>query len=150
MRYATVVKKGVFDSAHRNTGFGEGHKCNRIHGHTFNYEIHVRSAINEKTGLSIDFGVIKNAMKNRVDKVLDHYYLNEDVPYFRDIPPSAENIACFIFERVQKELNRLLHIGEISTYGEVTKVVLHETPTSTIIIESNDIILPHYREGTDF
>lgn len=124
---ATVVKKGVFDSAHRNTGFGEGHKCNNIHGHTFNYEVHVESEVDPKTGLSIDFGEVKKAMKEKVD-VLDHKYLNEDVPYFREVPPSAENIASYIFRSVQAYFN------ENNINGKVVKVVLHETPTSSVII----------------
>lgn len=140
-RYATVVKKSVFDSAHRNTGFGEGHKCNNIHGHTFNYEVHVRSAINEETGLSVDFGIVKLAMNELVDRVLDHKFLNEDVEYFQTVPPSAENIAYFIFEEVQGYLD--LHSFE----AEVTKVVLHETPTSTVEITLDDFPYP---PGLDF
>ena len=133
-RHAIVVKKGVFDSAHRNTGFGEGHKCNRVHGHTFNYEVHVKSEINEDTGLSIDFGLVKQAMKTTVDEVLDHYYLNEDVKFFREVPPSAENIAYFIMASVQDYLDNqhLLELSDVT--GTVVKVVLHETPTSAIIV----------------
>lgn len=141
-RYATVVKKGVFDSAHRNTGFGDGHKCAEIHGHTFNYEVHVRSLINDETGLSIDFGAVKKAMKDKVEAVLDHKYLNEKVEYFKNVPPSAENIAFFIFEEVQNELQHMFFRDELSVSGEVVKVELHETPTSSIIITLDDFPYP--------
>jgi 6-pyruvoyltetrahydropterin/6-carboxytetrahydropterin synthase len=133
MPYATVVKKSVFDSAHKNTGFGEGHKCSNIHGHTFNYEVAVKAKINEETGLSIDFGVVKEAMKERVDKVLDHQFLNE-LPFFpEDTPPSAENITWFIFKRVQEYLD-----GK-DFGGEVQWVKLDETPTSSVIIRKEDL-----------
>lgn len=135
MPYATVVKKGVFDAAHKNPGFGEGHKCNRIHGHTFEYKVAVRSRIDELTGLSIDFGAIKKAMKEEVEEKLDHYYLNEDVPLFREIPPSAENIAIFIYLQVQAYLDR--NCPEKN--AEVVWVELAETPTSSVIIRKEDL-----------
>lgn len=137
MAYATVVKKSVFDSAHRNTGFGEGHKCNRIHGHTFNYEVGVRAWIDPETGLSIDFGLVKEAMKEAVDKVLDHYYLN-DLEYFRKIPPSAENIAIFIYKQVRDYLKKNYLDMVIKHDVSVEFVKLHETPTSTIVFTKGD------------
>lgn len=138
MPYATVVKKSVFDSAHRNTGFGEGHKCNRIHGHTFNYEVAVRGQIDPETGLTVDFGIVKEAMKESVDKVLDHYYLNEDVEYFKTVPPSAENIAIFIFKSVRDYLRK--HYMDIYIEHDISVeyVKLHETPTSTILFTRED------------
>lgn len=134
-RYATVVKKSVFDMAHTNDGFGEGHKCANIHGHTINYEVAVRSKVNEETGLSVDFGVIKEAMKSKVDNQLDHKFLNKDVAYFREVPPSAENIATYILESVQQYLDTWHKEYE----AEVLWVRLDETPTSTIIINRDDL-----------
>ena len=134
MRFATVVKKSVFDAAHRNTGFGEGHPCANIHGHTFHYEVHVKSPVDEATGLSLDFAVLKKAMKRRVDELLDHKYLNEDVEYFRKNAPSGENLAYFIFNEVQDELTEQFLAGDIKNKPEVTKVVLHETPTSYVVV----------------
>jgi 6-pyruvoyltetrahydropterin/6-carboxytetrahydropterin synthase len=133
MPFATVIKKSVFDAAHRNIGFGDGHKCANIHGHTFNYEVAVRSEINEETGLSLDFGVVKDIMKMEVDLVLDHKYLNQDVAYFRAIPPSAENIARFIFKQVSEELY------EQGYDATVEWVKLDETPTSAVLVRKEDM-----------
>jgi 6-pyruvoyl tetrahydropterin synthase/QueD family protein len=134
MAYATVIKRGKFDSAHSNVGFGEGHKCARVHGHTFQYEVAVRSVIDKATGLSLDFGEVKNAMKS-VELQLDHYYLNE-VPPFNDpeFPPSAENIAIFIITMVQKYLDE-----NVPLMGEVQYVILNETPTSAVRINREDL-----------
>lgn len=135
VRKVEVVKSSLFDAAHRNIGFGEGHKCNNIHGHTFYYDVHVVSEINEATGLAVDFGVIKEAMKSKVDNVLDHKFLNEDVEHFKKVPPSAENIAYFILNQVQDFLEIEFIKGRI-TKSNVSKVVLHETPTSAVIAKS--------------
>ena len=137
---ATIVKKSRFDSAHKNPGFGEGHKCNRIHGHGFEYEVAVSSEINPETGLSLDLGILKDIMKKRVDNVLDHYYLNEDIPHFKDVPPSAENIAIFIFKEVEKGLRLYAHQSGIyfNKVPKVKYVRLDETPTSTVIISEED------------
>lgn len=134
MAYATVVKRSLFDSAHSNTGFGEGHKCARLHGHTFRYEVAVRAKINEETGIAIDFAVVKEAMKEAVDKKLDHYYLNE-LEMFKDKVPSGENIARYIFSAVQEYLDK--HYPEKE--AEVKWVKLEETPTSYVIIRKEDL-----------
>lgn len=130
-RLVTVIKKGVFDSAHANASFGEGHKCTRVHGHTFHFSIEVLAVVEKATGLSIDFGEIKKAGKNRVVDVLDHYFINE-VPFFKEnnIPPTAENIAQFIFNEVTEELQNKCP----KTFRKISKVELWETPTSGVTV----------------
>jgi 6-pyruvoyltetrahydropterin/6-carboxytetrahydropterin synthase len=129
MSYATVIKRSRFDSAHSNTGFGEGHKCARIHGHTFHYEVAVRSEIDETTGLSIDFGIVSQIMKEQIDNRFDHYYLNE-LAEFSTKPPSAENIARYIFFAVQNSQQ---------LRGTVEWVKLEETPTSFVLFTKGDL-----------
>lgn len=138
MPYATVVKKSLFDAAHKNPGFGEGHKCARTHGHTFSYEVGVRAKIDPKTGLSIDFGAIKKAMKEAVDDVLDHRFLNEEIPYFKIVHPSAENIAIFILASVDRHLMDY-YDDYLEKEVQVSYVKLDETPTSSVIIRKEDL-----------
>ncbi|MDD8052070.1 MAG: 6-carboxytetrahydropterin synthase, partial [Verrucomicrobiota bacterium] len=54
----------------------EGHKCARLHGHSFRFEIHVRGPVDPRSGWLIDYGEISDAVRP-VRKELDHQYLNE-------------------------------------------------------------------------
>ncbi len=88
------------------TGFSAAHrlreykgKCEHLHGH--NYRVHViaRSESPGPGGMVIDFGDMKKAANEIMEK-LDHAYLN-DIPPFDVIEPSAENIAAHIFRELQ-------------------------------------------------
>ncbi len=99
------------------TGFSAAHrlreykgKCEHLHGH--NYRVHVvaRSVAPGPGGMVIDFGDLKKAA-NVVMESLDHAYLN-DIPPFDVTEPSAENIAKYIFDRLQiiiPHYSELLH-----------------------------------------
>ena len=99
------------------TGFSAAHrlreykgKCEHLHGH--NYRVHVvaRSVAPGPGGMVIDFGDLKKAA-NVVMVSLDHAYLN-DIPPFDVTEPSAENIAKYIFDRLQiiiPHYSELLH-----------------------------------------
>lgn len=97
----------------------EGHKCRRLHGHSFRVEVNVQGDINPDTGLLMDFGDIKAVVKPYID-MLDHYCLNE-VGAEQGIPllenPSSENIAKWFFETLEPQLPGLF------------SVVVHETCT---------------------
>jgi 6-pyruvoyltetrahydropterin/6-carboxytetrahydropterin synthase len=73
-------------------------KCENLHGHNWFVEVRVRAGELDKTGLVMDFGVIKRRLGEVLDE-LDHKYLNE-LPYFLEKNPSSENIAFFIFSRL--------------------------------------------------
>ena len=73
---AEISKKFRFESAHYLPGFPEGHKCRRMHGHSFEVEIFVEGEIGAQTGVVIDYGDIKRVVKPVVD-ALDHRVLNE-------------------------------------------------------------------------
>ena len=81
-------------------------------------------SLDEKTLDSDIIEAEKNIIKEHVESVLDHKNLNLDVPYFKDIIPSAENISIFIYD-IQASIahvNNLFSIGIIKK-GESTKII---------------------------
>jgi 6-pyruvoyltetrahydropterin/6-carboxytetrahydropterin synthase len=75
-----------------------GGKCEGLHGHNFVVEVSLTADKVSKEGLLIDFRVLKEWTDEILDE-LDHTYLN-DYPYFKDLNPSAENLAKFIYDRI--------------------------------------------------
>src|SRR3954469_11219387 len=82
-----VFKEFTFEAAHRLPFVPEGHKCARLHGHSFRVEVHVGGEVGAESGWIMDFGDIKAAFKP-LDDQLDHRYLN-DVPGLEN--PTSEN-----------------------------------------------------------
>jgi 6-pyruvoyltetrahydropterin/6-carboxytetrahydropterin synthase len=109
-----IFKEFTFEAAHRLPNVPQGHKCARLHGHSFRVEIHVRGPVDPQLGWVIDFADIKDAFKPFYDR-LDHYYLN-DVEGLEN--PTSENLARWIWERVNPALPGL------------SRVVVRETCTS--------------------
>lgn len=91
---------GEFSSAHMLRNY-KG-KCENIHGHNWKVEIFVTGEFLDRIGLLIDFNIIKRKL-NSVLKLLDHKNLNM-IPFFRDKNPSSENIAFFIFKKMEQLL----------------------------------------------
>src|SRR3954451_588686 len=71
-----IFKEFTFEAAHRLPFVPDGHKCARLHGHSYRVEIHVGGPVDPRTGWIMDFGDIKAAFKPLLER-LDHYYLNE-------------------------------------------------------------------------
>jgi len=88
-------------AAHQLREFGG--KCERLHGHNWKIEVYVTGETLGKDGLLVDFKLIKKATEKVLDR-LDHRFLNE-LEHFKKINPSSENIACYIYEAIGKELN---------------------------------------------
>jgi 6-pyruvoyltetrahydropterin/6-carboxytetrahydropterin synthase len=109
-----IHKEFRFEAAHRLPNVPEGHKCRRLHGHSYRVEVHAGGEIDERMGWFMDFAVISAAWKP-LHAILDHYYLNE-IPGLEN--PTSENLARFIWDRLAPELAGL------------SKVVVHETCTS--------------------
>ncbi|CAA6822721.1 MAG: 6-carboxytetrahydropterin synthase (EC @ Queuosine biosynthesis QueD, PTPS-I [uncultured Thiotrichaceae bacterium] len=76
--------------------------CSRMHGHNWKIEAEVEGTELDKIGMVLDFKTIKKATREIAGR-LDHYYLNE-IPPFDVINPTAENIAKYFFEELQKML----------------------------------------------
>src|SRR5215813_2414613 len=101
-----IVKEFTFEAAHRLPNVPEGHKCGRLHGHSFRCEIAVRGEVNPHTGWVMDFADLKEAFQP-LWKKLDHYYLNEIAGLEN---PTSENIAIWIWERLKPGLPLLREI----------------------------------------
>lgn len=101
-----IFKEFVFESAHRLPFVPEGHKCSRLHGHSFRAEIHVGGEVDPRTGWIIDFADIKAAFKPFYDQ-LDHNYLNE-VPGLEN--PTSENLAKWIWDKLSPALPGLKRV----------------------------------------
>lgn len=110
-----IFKEFSFEAAHRLPNVPPGHKCERLHGHSFLVRIVVRDTVDEKTGWVMDFGEIKRVFKPLLNQ-LDHYYLN-DIEGLEN--PTSENIARWIWQRLVGELPQLcrVEIRETCTSG---------------------------------
>lgn len=109
-----VFREFTFEAAHRLPHVPEGHKCGRLHGHSYRVEVHVSGDVDPDTGMVVDFADIKAAFKPLHD-CLDHYYLNE-VSGLEN--PTSENVARWIWDQLR--CSRL----------PVSRVVVRETCTS--------------------
>ena len=109
-----IFKTFTLESAHRLPNVPAGHKCARVHGHSFRVEIHVSGPVDPHLGWVMDFADVKAAF-DPIFQQLDHHYLN-DVPGLAN--PTSENLARWIWDELQPRLPRL------------SCIVVHETCTS--------------------
>ncbi len=93
----TLSKTYGFEAAHHLPNLPDGHKCRRLHGHSFRFEVHVSGPVDPHTGLFIDFGEITAAVQPLL-QILDHHYLNE-IEGLEN--PSSEIIAGWLWERLR-------------------------------------------------
>ena len=108
-----IFKVFSFEAAHRLPNVPPGHKCARLHGHSFRVEIHVDGPVDPQTGWVMDFADIKMAFQPILEQ-LDHNYLNE-IKGLEN--PTSENIARWIWRNLRP---RLLQLGEITVYETCT------------------------------
>jgi len=90
-----------FSSAHQLRGY-KG-KCENLHGHNWKIEVFVKGDKLGEDGLLIDFKLVKKATEQVIER-LDHTFLN-DLDYFKEVNPSSENIAKYIFNEISQNLN---------------------------------------------
>ncbi|MDQ0679687.1 6-pyruvoyltetrahydropterin/6-carboxytetrahydropterin synthase [Arthrobacter pascens] len=112
---AEIYREFTFEAAHRLPNVPDGHKCSRLHGHSYRVEVHVAGAVGDDTGWVQDFGDIKAAFKPLEDQ-LDHNYLNE-VPGLEN--PTSEILAKWIWTRLANALPNLsaIQVRETCTSG---------------------------------
>jgi len=110
-----IYKAFQIEAAHLLPNLPEGHKCRRLHGHSFTVEIHVQDKVDEALGWVMDFADIGKAFQPIYD-MLDHHYLN-DIPGLEN--PTSENLARWIWQRLQPELGTLsaVHVKETCSSG---------------------------------
>ena len=92
----TIAKQFTFDAAHSIPTMPEGHKCRRLHGHTYQVEIRLMGEPDENWIL-IDYGDIEKIWLP-MHVALDHQHLNE-VPGLGN--PTTENLVVYILERLR-------------------------------------------------
>jgi 6-pyruvoyltetrahydropterin/6-carboxytetrahydropterin synthase len=123
----SVFRKEHFNAAHRlhnphwtaekNANvFG---KCNNpnFHGHNYDLIVKVIGEIDPETGYVMDMKVLSEVIKEKVLDRFDHQNLNLDVPEFRNLNPTAENIAVVIWQLLRPHVNQNLDL----------KITLYET-----------------------
>lgn len=96
----SLTKSFTFEAAHFLPTFPEGHKCRRMHGHSFRVDVVVAGDVPAEAGYLIDYGEMKEAL-GPVKVQLDHYLLNE-IEGLEN--PTAENLARWIFDRLKPTL----------------------------------------------
>ena len=111
----TVSRQEHFNAAHRlhNPKWSEEKnkavfgKCNNpnYHGHNYNLIVKVRGEVDPETGYVIDAKILKDLIRKEVTERFDHQNLNLDTEEFRDLNPTAENIAIVIWNRLRPHID---------------------------------------------
>jgi len=128
----SVFRKEHFNAAHRlnNPAWDEAKnievfgKCNLPHFHGHNYELIVKvtGVPDLQTGYVMDMKVLSDIIKDQVLERFDHRNLNLDVPEFKELNPTAENIAIVIYDLVRPHINEQFDLG----------ITLYETPRNYV------------------
>lgn len=114
MEEMEIFKEFTIEAAHWLPNVPEGHKCRRLHGHSFHIEVHVSGPVDPHFGWVLDFAELKAAFQ-AVEDSIDHRCLNE-VEGLQN--PTSENLARWIWQKLHPALPLL------------SKVVVKETCTS--------------------
>ena len=113
--FVRLSKTFHFEAAHDLPTFPEGHKCRRLHGHSFRFDVVVEGEVDPVRGYLIDYGDIKRAVEPIV-RELDHRYLNEIQGLDN---PTSEMLAHWIWQRL------------ISQLPSLSAIIVHETCTTS-------------------
>lgn len=116
-----IYKEFSFEAAHLLPNVPAGHKCGRLHGHSFRVEVHVEGPLDARLGWVMDYADIKAVVKPVIAR-LDHYYLN-DIPGLDN--PTSEVIARWLWQALKPLLPAL------------SRIVIKETCTSGCVYTGN-------------
>ncbi len=129
----TVYRKAHFNAAHRlyKEGWTDDKnkqvfgKCSNpnYHGHNYELEVGVTGDVDPETGFLIDLKILKDVIYKEVEIPFDHKNLNLEVPAFKNLNPTVENIAIEIYNRMSKSLDSRFAIT----------VKLYETPRNFVV-----------------
>ncbi len=117
-----IFKTFTLEAAHRLPNVPAGHKCERLHGHSFRIEVHVAGPVEARAGWVMDFADVGEAF-GPLYEALDHRYLNE-IEGLEN--PTSENLARWIWARLKPRLPALDHL------------VVHETCTAGCVYRGED------------
>jgi 6-pyruvoyltetrahydropterin/6-carboxytetrahydropterin synthase len=113
----TLCVKDSFSAAHRLEDYHG--KCEELHGHNFTVEAFFTGEEPEKSGMVIDFKILKDCLK-KVIADLDHKYLN-DIPFFQQRACSSEYIATYIYNELRALMeNRTVLLKEVRIWESET------------------------------
>jgi 6-pyruvoyltetrahydropterin/6-carboxytetrahydropterin synthase len=115
-----VTIRKTFAAAHQLRDIGG--KCEELHGHNFTVEVSAGADALNKEGLLLDFRLLKR-WTNEILEELDHKYLNE-LPFFKDINPSSEIIARFMYDRLTEKAK--------SSNAPITRVTVWESEDARV------------------
>ncbi len=128
----TVSRRAHFNAAHRlhrpdwsaeknDAIFG---KCNNpnFHGHNYELIVSVTGKIDPETGYVVDVKILKDFIKSEIEDAFDHKNLNLDVPEFKNLNPTAENIVVVIYDKLKAVVDTHLAL----------EVTLYETPRNFV------------------
>lgn len=101
-------------------------KCNNFwgHGHNYTVEVTVRGPVDSVTGMVMNISDLKVYIGKVLMDVLDHKNIDKDVPYFKDVVSTTENVAIYIFN----ELKKLMPKPDL-----LYEVKIHETDKNIVI-----------------
>ena len=115
-----IMVEQHFDAAHYLRGY-QG-KCENLHGHRYTIKVKLSVTKLDKIGLAYDFTDIKAYLKEILERY-DHTCLN-DLPEFKKVNPSAENIAASIYKALEKKVGKEV---------KLTAVEAWETPEQGVV-----------------
>ena len=128
----TVCRKAHFNAAHKlhNKNWSKEKNINvfgkcsneNFHGHNYELIVKIYGEIDQNTGMVIDLSYLKKIIEKEIEEELDHKNLNLDIPYFKNIIPTTENLAVYIW----KKLNRAIVLN-----CKIT-IILYETPRNFV------------------
>ncbi|MBK8231612.1 MAG: 6-carboxytetrahydropterin synthase QueD [Candidatus Eisenbacteria bacterium] len=107
----TLSKRFGFEAAHFLPNVPDGHRCRRMHGHSFRFEVALRGPIDPDRGWFLDYGDLGRLVRPLVDQ-LDHNLLNA-VPGLEN--PTAENLSRWLWERLAPVLPGLCRVSVFET-----------------------------------
>jgi|TARA_B100000809_G_scaffold159070_1_gene156426 6-pyruvoyltetrahydropterin/6-carboxytetrahydropterin synthase len=132
MPKVTVHRKAHFNAAHRlyrkdwsdEKNFEVFNKCSNpnFHGHNYELIVSLTGEIDNETGYVFDLGILKNHIKSEIEDAFDHKNLNLEVPEFKDLNPTAENICVVTYQKLRNLLPTNLDL----------EVTLYETPRNFV------------------
>jgi 6-pyruvoyltetrahydropterin/6-carboxytetrahydropterin synthase len=106
-----LAREYRFEAAHRLPRLPAAHKCARLHGHSFRFEVVLEGEVDERTGFLIDFGDVDTIVQPVVAR-LDHFFLN-DVEGLEN--PTSEILSAWLWQKLRPELPMLTAITVAET-----------------------------------
>lgn len=130
----TVNRKGHFNAAHRlynNEWSGDRNqdvfgKCANPHFHGHNYDliVSVTGEINPRTGFVMDMKLLKDLIKEKIEDEFDHKNLNVQIPEFKELNPTSENISVVIWNKLRPHIPEKLQL-EITLFETARNFVIY-------------------------